>query len=203
LAMYSYQANPIDRARDMQLVRLVQDQTEIQAGRVPRLGYVVYGIDFVRQNSTVPLLGTGPASAASGAAATLDTPEVNRFSTGMRLIAAGLGSRSQSEAYYTLPLPTQFASMLVEYGPIGLSAYMLFIALTAVVVARRARVLSLHREELRGLLGYFAIFATLGSVYAVVWESYSFIGMAFWWSVVLIMGLPISEDHGSLETGVV
>jgi len=198
-ATFSYQSRPVDQARDTQLIRMVQDQTEIQAGRVPRLGYIAYGIDFMRQNAVNPWLGTGPATSASGAAATLGTPEVTRFSVGMRLIAGGLTSRPQSEAYYSLPLPTQFASMLVEYGPFGIAAYLWFLVAVAVVALRTVAELQAGRSVLTGLLWYFAIFVTLGSVYAVVWESYSLLGMAFWWCVVLIMGLSRLKDVPSLR----
>ena len=156
---------------------LIQEQESIQPGAVPRLAYAAYSYDYVRQNAPVPLLGMGPASTASGAAAGLKTSGYLDYSTGLRLIAEGSAIGTVNSTF--IPLPTQAIATAVEYGPLGLAAFGAFVIGIGVVFLRRAAGSLDPYIDWRHVAMWLLVMVP-GTIYVNSWEGMSVLTLGFW-----------------------
>lgn len=172
---------------DLNPSSLFARQNQIGDYSVPRFAYLSYGWNFLRQGSPLWLLGTGPASAGSGAASVVQGEyDTTPFATGLRLLSEGSATYVGSARVVTDT--SQFVSTLVEYGPVGLALMMLTYLAAGFHVARNVgrRDTGGAREAL--LLGAFPVllvFATIGTLYGVTWEGLNIAGLGFWWVAVL------------------
>jgi hypothetical protein len=180
---------------DLNPSSLFARQNQIGDYSVPRFAYLSYGWDFLRERSPLWLLGTGPASAGSGAASVVQgVYDTTPFATGLRLISEG--SATYASAARVVTQTNQFVSTLVEYGPVGLVLIMLTYVVAGFHVAHNVgrRDTGFGREAL--LVGAFPVllvFATVGTLYGVTWEGLNIVGLAFWWVAVLSYA-PQGED---------
>ncbi len=186
-ALPSYRA---DLGGGFEVETLVREQTVLEPGRVPRLAYLGYGWGFTQRYSAFAPLGVGPASAASGAAANLNTPMAIEFATGLRLAAAGAVSRLDAPVF--IPYPTQVTASLVEYGIVGLVTYFAFVIATGVAIMRRCRRDDFPGADWRVFAIWFG-FMTIGAVYANPWEGFSLLGIGFY-STILFLKPNYDED---------
>ena len=174
-------------AADLSPTSLLQRQTQIGDYSVPRLAYLAYGLGYLDTNSRFVPLGTGPASAGSGAAAAATTDyESSPFAVGLRLESEGLATYASQSRVVTRT--SQFVSTVVEYGPVGLFLMLMFYVAYGVRAGKclyRSGETSLSETILVGVLPVVFVFATIGTLYGVTWEGLNIVGLMFWWVVLL------------------
>lgn len=176
-------------ASDLSPSSLLQRQTEIGDYSVPRLAYLAYGWRYLQANSAYMPLGTGPATAGSGAAAAaLPDYESSPFAIGLRLESQGLATYVSQARVVTQT--SQFVSTLVEYGPVGLLLLLGFYVAYGIDAFRYLYLsseTSLLQTVMAGAFPVIFLFATVGTLYGVTWEGLNIVGLMFWW-VVLMSG---------------
>jgi hypothetical protein len=165
--------------------QLVNEQTVLEPGRVPRLAYIAYGWSFIQGNSAFVPLGTGPGSAASGAAAGLRTGEAVDFATGLRLVAAGTSSDARQIENVSIPYPTQFVATMVEEGVTGLFLYFGFVVTLGLAILRRCSREQHASADPRVFFLWF-VFMTIGTLYANPWEGFSLLGIGFFATLLFL-----------------
>jgi hypothetical protein len=185
VAVY-YEYRPLTVQRDLSPQYFLTDQGVFIERGVSRMGYLYYGSQFVDRYARVPALGTGPASASSGAAANIGGALAYEFSYGLQLF--GNSNTLDPTRPGFVPLPPELASNLVEYGWIGTSLFMAFavgIGLTIWQRLQTARFPGLTRPSFALWFGLY----TVGTLYTSAWEGFSIIAVGFWWwTIVLTSG---------------
>ena len=172
---------------DLNPTSLFERQSQIGGYSVPRFAYLTYGWQFLKEQSPVWLLGTGPASAGSGAALAVQGEyDATQFAVGLRLLSEGLATNAGSSRVITQT--SQFMSTLVEYGPVGVALIMAAYLVVGVQTGRRLGRVDRGRPHQALLVGAFPVllvFVTFGTLYGVTWEGLNIVGLCFWWTVLL------------------
>lgn len=186
---YGYRARAAEE--DLSIAGFIQDQAVYRSRGVSRLGYVAYGWAFMLERSAYAPLGTGPASASSGAAANIGGAEYLDFWYGLQVF--GRSSALDPSDPLVVPMPTQFAATMVEYGPVGLSVFMAFYAVVGATILKRVRAAGAPGVDWR-VFAFWYLLVTAGTLYTNSWEGFSIIAIAFWWWPLMVP--PPAEGSG-------
>jgi hypothetical protein len=143
------------------------------------------------ERSAYPPLGTGPASASSGAAANIGGADYLDFWYGLQVF--GRSSTIDPADPLVVPMPTQFAATLVEYGPVGLVVFMGFYLVTGATILRRVRAADASGLDWR-VFAFWYLLVTAGTLYTNSWEGFSTVAISFWWWP--LMTPPPTEGSG-------
>lgn len=178
-----YEYRPLTAYRDLSPAYFASEQGPYIQQGVSRVGYLVYGGEFLERYAAVPALGTGPASASSGAAANIEGSLAYEFARGLQLFGHSEGLDPTDP--YHVPMPHQLAADLVEYGAIGTALFMAFAVGIGMAIWRRLKVVHYPHLTRSGFGLWFGLY-TLGTIYTVSWEGMSAIAVGFWWWVIVL-----------------
>jgi hypothetical protein len=151
-------------ADDFDLGVITRGQIEVKAGNVPRLAYFKYIEAPLSARPWGWVIGLGPGQFASGYAISRGAPNAANLLSTLRVTATGYTSGGYTYLNGEIPVTSQLASTLSEYGLVGLIAY------AGILISILSGVRKLPSRTDRVFILLAAGGTLVGSVWANLWE---------------------------------